>query len=148
MKHCTKCGVLLDKCNSYSQDGRLRATCKKCHAAAHQVWREKNRDRDRRYTKKWREKNAEKVRAYSTQSNRRHVAILAMIKSERPCYDCGAMLPPECMDFDHVRGSKVRDISDMSTATDSRIWEEINKCQLVCSNCHRIRTRQRRNITS
>jgi len=49
------------------------------------------------------------------------------------------------MDFDHVRGEKVLSISAMVHKGFS--WEsilaEIAKCDVVCSNCHRIRTAAR-----
>ena len=45
------------------------------------------------------------------------------------------------MDFDHVRG-KTAGISRLLQANVSmtRLLAEIAKCDLVCSNCHRIRT--------
>ena len=61
-----------------------------------------------------------------------------------PCVDCGNLFPPVCMDFDHVNGEKVANISEMKTYTMERIKEEIAKCDIVCANCHRIRTFQRR----
>lgn len=58
------------------------------------------------------------------------------------CADCGYTYPSECMDFDHISGAvKVANVSDMHGHHTA--WAEIQKCQLVCSNCHRIRTRQR-----
>jgi len=62
-----------------------------------------------------------------------------------PCGDCGHRFPPYVMDFDHVRGAKVSDVSAM--ARDGRPYEvvlaEIEKCDVVCANCHRIRTHDR-----
>jgi hypothetical protein len=60
-----------------------------------------------------------------------------------PCSDCGGIFPPECMDFDHVRGEKLFAIGEGSTVSRERVEIEIAKCDLICSNCHRIRTRQR-----
>lgn len=67
-----------------------------------------------------------------------------IIKSTTPCSDCGGKFPPECMDFDHVpgRGEKVAPVSHL-LGTDG-LMAELAKCDLVCANCHRIRTRQRR----
>lgn len=50
------------------------------------------------------------------------------------------------MDFDHVRGEKFANVSKMVNTCEklSRIEDEIAKCDLVCSNCHRIRTEKRR----
>lgn len=62
----------------------------------------------------------------------------------KPCLDCNQSFPPECMDFDHVRGEKVLGIYQMYTRKMSLLLEEIEKCDLVCSNCHRIRTASRK----
>lgn len=55
----------------------------------------------------------------------------------KPCMDCGGSFDWYCMDFDHVRGIKVERVSAIKK---SLKIEEIRKCELVCSNCHRIRT--------
>jgi hypothetical protein len=59
--------------------------------------------------------------------------------------DCGGRFPPECMDFDHVRGEKISSVSHMITrnASKNAIFSEIEKCEIVCANCHRIRTKSR-----
>jgi hypothetical protein len=64
-----------------------------------------------------------------------------------PCLDCGGSFPACCMDFDHVRGGKKKHcIGTMFAHHYSRelILLELEKCDLVCSNCHRIRTRDRK----
>jgi len=60
--------------------------------------------------------------------------------------DCGGRFPPECMDFDHVRGDKDFNVSHVAKAVKNfdLLRAEIAKCDLVCANCHRIRTRSRR----
>ena len=62
-----------------------------------------------------------------------------------PCMDCGGVFPVVCMDFDHVRGEKKRAVSNMvyNHASEARLRSEIAKCDVVCSNCHRIRTLKR-----
>lgn len=60
-----------------------------------------------------------------------------------PCLDCGQTLAPEAMDFDHVRGAKVDGISQMWSWSQDKVLAEIAKCELVCANCHRIRTQTR-----
>jgi hypothetical protein len=74
-------------------------------------------------------------------------AFINSVKSGVPCIDCGIVFPPECMDFDHVRGVKLFDVGDSVHRSISNITEEIEKCELVCANCHRIRTKVRRQIT-
>lgn len=63
---------------------------------------------------------------------------------QKPCLDCKIKYPPYVMDFDHrVRRTKVAGISQMINLhgySKEKILMEIEKCDLVCANCHRIRT--------
>lgn len=70
-------------------------------------------------------------------------AWMDFVKQE-PCLECGGRFPPEAMDFDHVRGKKTRGIGQMQMASKTTLFNEMQKCELVCANCHRVRTRQRR----
>jgi hypothetical protein len=73
-------------------------------------------------------------------------AFTTFIRAEksRPCTDCGGVFPPCVMDFDHVRGVKMFNLSDGYNKPVAKSRIEIAKCDLVCSNCHRIRTTIRR----
>lgn len=62
-------------------------------------------------------------------------------RKDAPCMDCGIKYPPNCMDFDHVRGKKYKNVSQINTVKLARA--EIKKCDLVCANCHRTRTAKR-----
>lgn len=62
---------------------------------------------------------------------------------DKPCEDCGIKYPPYVMDFDHVRGEKVRKVSGLTNGSTAVILAEIAKCDVVCANCHRERTFQR-----
>lgn len=70
-------------------------------------------------------------------------AWLADLKN-KPCTDCGRLYPTECMEWDHVRGAKKFAIADAPTRSRADVEVELLKCDLVCANCHRIRTVQRR----
>ena len=63
---------------------------------------------------------------------------------QKPCMDCGVQYPPYVMDFDHRdKRTKVAGINQMinlHSYSEDKILAEINKCDLVCANCHRIRT--------
>lgn len=67
-----------------------------------------------------------------------------------PCQDCERRYPPECMDFDH-RDAELKEFEIGSTYIGfnalSKLQREISKCDLVCANCHRIRTAKRRKNT-
>lgn len=64
-----------------------------------------------------------------------------------PCVDCGGTFHPVCMDFDHVRGEKLSGVQQMLTYSWDRLADEILKCEIVCANCHRIRTWVRENAS-
>jgi len=67
------------------------------------------------------------------------------LKTKTPCVDCGINYPYYVMDFDHVRGVKHANVMELvSTLSKKKIDEEIAKCEVVCSNCHRIRTHMRK----
>ena len=67
------------------------------------------------------------------------------LKTKTPCVDCGINYPYYVMDFDHVRGKKHANVMELIPTLDKKkIDLEIAKCEIVCSNCHRIRTHMRR----
>ena len=67
------------------------------------------------------------------------------LKEKSPCLDCKKTYPYYVMDFDHVRGVKHKNVSELiSTLSKKKIDLEIAKCEIVCSNCHRIRTHMRK----
>lgn len=73
---------------------------------------------------------------------------LAEIKTKSGCVECGYNKAPVALDFDHLPGfKKIRDISNMAQHptrnAKEEILSELSKCEVVCSNCHRIRTANR-----
>jgi hypothetical protein len=100
----------------------------------------------RAYYKKNRPARLAYIRDYSAKKQaekREHVMKL----KEQPCMDCGQCYHFAAMDFDH-RGEdeKKGSITDMMRnmrVTLKRLVEEIAKCDLVCANCHRVRTYNR-----
>ena len=92
---------------------------------------------------RWRENNPEGYRARMREQTRKKQALMTMLK-DAPCQDCLCAFPRECMDFDHVRGSKAKLISHFNVYSQALVIE-LAKCDLVCANCHRIRTRRRFN---
>lgn len=67
------------------------------------------------------------------------------IKAGIPCADCGEIFPVFVMQWDHLPGSgKVAEIGTMLGHYNRElILEELEKCELVCANCHVMRTVQR-----
>ena len=67
-----------------------------------------------------------------------------------PCADCGETFPWHVMEFDHRRPElKVALVTRMAgRVSPQRLLEEVAKCDIVCVNCHRMRTFARRSKTS
>lgn len=92
----------------------------------------------------WEQRNPDKVREQTRRSRSKKREWLNSLK-DAPCEDCGHQFPPECMDWDHVRGRKLFCVgyADTQHISRERVIREIAKCDLVCANCHRIRTTRR-----
>ena len=68
------------------------------------------------------------------------------IKIALGCTDCGFNTHPAALDFDHLPGfEKSETVAVLVGAGKLDLaLAEIKKCQVVCANCHRIRTAQRK----
>lgn len=83
-------------------------------------------------------------------TKQRYVLITSYVNEIKrgPCSDCGGAFDPVCMDFDHRPGEvKYRNVAHLRYNLDA-VKAEIAKCDLVCANCHRIRTYRQRNHRS
>lgn len=123
IKTCIKCKIEKPLSEYYggakgSRVGARRTVCKIC-------WRLQSAQ--------WKEERLRFVKDY---------------KQNNPCMDCGKYYHYYAMDFDHVRGEKIKDISDMWAQKIERIKAEIEKCDLVCATCHRLRTWKRKEYLS
>jgi|ERR1700690_90976 len=66
-----------------------------------------------------------------------------------PCIDCKGIFNSWQMDFDHIPGkNKKASISQMvgEGYSNAEIQKEIDKCDLICANCHRNRTHFRKTV--
>lgn len=74
------------------------------------------------------------------------VLLIRALKELLPCRDCEKRYPYWVMDFDHVgeKGFAIRDLNVSRRRTLEELLHEISRCELVCANCHRIRTFVRR----
>src|SRR5215469_18652866 len=67
-------------------------------------------------------------------------------KASHCCSDCGNFYPPYVMEFDHVAPKRItlgysREIRKLS---EMELRYEMAMCDVVCRNCHALRTHQRR----
>ena len=92
--------------------------------------REREREAGRRYsaTPKGR---AKRMRGYAK------ARVKLDAQKAKPCWICGERFPPECMDFNHVRGKKSFDIGTAVRKRWDKMAHEIAKCEVFCANCHR-----------
>jgi len=101
--------------------------------------------REREYAKQYKERFPERL---EIDSNRRREMSrnYDLLKMDRPCYDCGGVFLPCQMDWDHLpRFKKCFTIGNKKMSRKFElVIEEINKCQLVCASCHRLRTESRK----
>ena len=92
-----------------------------------------------------RTREREQTRRSSAKLRTRMRTIIAAAKGA-PCADCGKHFPACAMDLDHVRGRKKFNVSTVQLAYGTSLrslHEEIEKCDVVCANCHRIRSEAR-----
>ena len=83
------------------------------------------------------------MRSATRYDNKLCIKEAIILMKRFPCEDCKVRYHYSAMDFDHVRGEKKGDISRIRSYT--KLAEELGKCDLVCSNCHRLRTWCRQN---
>lgn len=97
-------------------------------------------------------RNSDGLQAYCKPCNHLTSAESVRVRREKlqalkdvPCMDCGVKYPPYVMDFDHRDGSlKEFTISKHLNRAWKEVLAEVEKCDVVCANCHRIRTFSRR----
>ena len=88
----------------------------------------------------------EKPQRRTAKDKKKVQKMLGRIKEKTGCVDCGGKYPSYILDFDHVYGKKVANIGQMlNYFSIEDIIKEVSKCDIVCSNCHRERTYQRKN---
>ena len=138
MKVCNKCNVNKPASDffrkSKTKDG-LQNSCKECASKYGKSWYLKNTKRHKRNTRENRIKQASINKEF----------ILNYLQG-KSCKDCGYNKSIIPLEFDHLQ-NKRNEVSVMISNGYSleAIQEEINKCEIVCANCHRIRTELRRN---
>lgn len=100
---------------------------------------EKQRKAQAEYAARRRAKEPERVKALKKNAERKSVIrnrqIVIEFKSSG-CIHCGEKRIP-ALDCHHVRGEKLFEIGKRPTISESRLREELEKCEVWCANCHR-----------
>jgi hypothetical protein len=88
----------------------------------------------------------EKTRLYANNlAARTLIHELIRESKNKPCADCGGEFPYYVMDFDHRDPKKKTfNVGMFAGRTLAAVRKEIEKCDVVCANCHRERTHSHR----
>jgi hypothetical protein len=95
-------------------------------------------------TSRSKQRAREHNKEYMRERRETRKALIHAIKSA-PCADCSEKFNPVCMDFDH-RPEELKEfnIGERYAIVNIDVLKaEIAKCDIVCANCHRIRTWRR-----
>ena len=135
MRKCGRCGEekpLSEFAWRRRELGQRHNYCRPCHAEYRREHYLKHRSRyigmaQRRRRELWAERTQ----------------LLIAYFAEHPCTDCGET-DPVVLEFDHLR-DKIFDIGPkLATYPWAAVLAEIEKCEVVCGNCHKRRTARRR----
>ena len=135
----------------------LAANPEKARAATNN-WRSNNREKVRSTDRIWYARNKDRVNAnrrkeYAKNQQERCEKISQKRRERKQklvdilggkCADCGYNEFLDALEFDHVRNKTVQIAPLISGGSWERVLEEAQKCELVCANCHRVRTAKRR----
>jgi hypothetical protein len=138
-KKCYTCGETKELTEFNKNKGRkdgLNSICRECSKARSKQYYAENREHHKKETLK--------RKAAQLETNRRFVYDYLL---ENPCVDCGET-DPVVLEFDHLPGcDKKYLLSEMVSGgyAVETIKKEMEKCDVVCANCHRRRTAKRGN---
>jgi|TARA_E500000178_G_C16703511_1_gene609350 hypothetical protein len=78
---------------------------------------------------------------YSINKYQRRKHWLNLYKVKKKCQVCGYDRNPYALHFDHIVYPKFMQISKMLKKYRlKRLFEEIRKCQVLCANCHAVKS--------
>ena len=105
---------------------------------------DKRREYQREYHKKWYQSNADKRRAQVRLRRKQVREKLQMVKAQGECVMCGlsGSIATWALDYHHINHhEKVASVSYLvgNGYSWKKIEKEIAKCELICSNCRRIK---------
>lgn len=134
---CARCGQVKpaeDFTWKRREKGQRDRYCRLCRAEYGREHYQKNRER-------YIEINGARKRQVRTE----RMVWLVQYLREHPCVDCGET-DPVVLDFDHLRDKSFTIGQMLAERPWLEVLAEMEKCEVVCSNCHRRRTAQRGNF--
>ena len=134
MRLCGRCGELKqdeDFAWRRKARGQRQTYCRQCQAAYNHEHYLANK-----------QLYVDRARARKQELRVQRTRFLLEYFASHPCADCGEV-DPIVLEFDHLGGK----LFDIGTALPCQSWAnilaEIEKCEVVCANCHRRRTKRR-----
>jgi len=105
----------------------------------------KDKEKGREWRRKWwaslspERKKEKQIKANKRAEKTRK--FIANYKMEKGCADCGYNKHHSALEFDHINGDKQINVCFSKSIAQAK--KEIEKCEVVCANCHRIRSYKR-----
>jgi predicted HNH restriction endonuclease len=127
-KRCSKCSEVkpIDKFNP-KKTGGFQSWCRSCKNESSRNWYHRSADN--------KQKRSEQVYARITENKDKAIEYLG-----GKCKDCGGVFHRSVYDFHHLDESqKELALSKGRFMSWDKYKAELDKCVLLCSNCHRIR---------
>ena len=118
---------------------------RRIRTAYHRQWQSENPEKLKVYQRRWAVNHPDKVRSKAQRHAAKQAALLIRFKRRKGCFECG-LHDIRVLQFDHVpeRGKKEFKLSEHRVKGPKKLKEELAKCDVVCANCHAIRTWERR----
>ncbi len=139
IKNCSACQTKKELSefnkNKSKKDG-LASNCRECAARISRKYYSENQEKHKKLVMERKSKVLEDNKRFIFE----HLSL-------SPCADCGEQ-DPIVLDFDHLPGSDKRaSVTELlqNHCSLKTLKKEIDKCEVVCSNCHRRRTAKRGN---
>ena len=103
------------------------------------------KEKQRKWSKAHYENNKQSYIDRNTKKKNEIKSYIRQYKEHRGCMDCGGKYPSYVLDLDHRDPSKKSFTPAHLYRTNSwnKMIIELEKCDVVCANCHRIRTKER-----
>jgi hypothetical protein len=124
----------------YADKGKQKEKAKEIGAK----WYLVNKSKKDAQNTAWRKANQERFTRLQVEWQRKRLQQISEIKLERGCAQCGYRGHPAALHFDHLpEYEKSFTISQRTHRKWSTIVAEMEKCQVLCANCHAIQTAAR-----